>query len=283
MRTLPLPAINPADLLAACVGGVGDGLAAARLNSATPTLLATSVLFHARAAAHTLDTIPRVATAGAGGATKADLEGLYRDQMSKARGAARRYYDLIRNGTEHGKCPLCGVGMVRTLDHHLPKSQYPDLSVCPYNLVPACDFCQAGKLARFPANPGEQTLHPYYDDYGAHQWIFATLDVAGPPALVFRADPPPGWAPVDQQRVTRHFSLFRLGHVYTSNANDDLGPLRSRLEQLDAAGGAATIQAYLVDERDRWANRLNSWQHIAYQTLAADAGFVNGGYLNIPV
>jgi hypothetical protein len=207
---------------------------------------------------------------------------LYKDQMSARGGAARAYYDLIRNSAPNGKCPLCGVGIVRTLDHHLPKSKYPDLSVCPYNLVPSCDFCQAGKLAKHPTTAGEQTLHPYYDDFGAEQWIFATLSTVGNPVLQFHVAAPLGWPPVDKQRVQRHFEVLKLALVYTSNANDDLSMMRGQLAGLAAAGGAAAVQAHLAGERDRWVNRLNSWQHVAYQTLATDAWFSGGGYLNIP-
>jgi len=274
-----LPLVSPAHLLNACIGGVADVGRAARINAAVPTLLNTAATLNAQAATKSLQNIPRVT--GVGAATKDDLLSLYVDQMSDAKGSARAYYDLIKNASPNGKCPLCGVGQVRTLDHHLPKSRYPDLSVCPFNLVPACDFCQSGKLAKYPTNAGEQTLHPYYDDFTGEQWIFATLNTGGDLALVFHVAAPPAWPAVDQQRVLRHFTVFKLALVYTSNANDDLSTLRERLNSLGAAGGAIAVQAYLDDERDRWALRVNSWQHVMYQTLAAQAWFVNGGYLNI--
>lgn len=281
MRTLPLPAIAPADLLTACIDGVSDAVKAARLRAASAEVLNAAHGFDQNARARTLHMVARVQ--GVGAANRDDLQGLYKDQMSSQRGSARGYYDSIRNAAPHGKCPLCGVGMVRTLDHHLPKSHYADLSVCPANLIPACDFCQAGKLAKYPNTAGEQTLHPYYDDYGAQQWIFAALDTAGPPALVFRVDAPAVWQPADRERVQRHFDVFKLGHVYTANANDDLSVLRSRLEGLAAAGGPAAVFAYLDEERRRHEGRLNSWQHITYQTLAAHGGFVHGGWAGIPI
>ena len=38
-------------------------------------------------------------------------------------------------------CPFCGRDQVGTLDHYLPKSRYPELSVLGANLVPACETC----------------------------------------------------------------------------------------------------------------------------------------------
>ncbi|WP_162918773.1 hypothetical protein [Taklimakanibacter deserti] len=281
MRTLPLPPVTPADLLAACIDGLTDPVRAGRLNAAVPTMLATAAAYNTSATAKTLHLVPRVVSVGA--STADDLKSLYKDQMSSASGNARDYYNLIKNAAPNSKCPLCGVGMVRTLDHHLPQSKYPDLSVCPYNLVPSCDFCQAGKLAKYPANPGEQTLHPYYDDLTAQQWIFGSLSTLGNPVLQFHVAAPAPWPEIQQERVLRHFNVFKLGHVYTSNANDDLSTIRQRLVDLESAGGSAAVAAYLAEERDRWVSRPNSWQHVMYQTLAGNAWFVQGGYLSIPV
>jgi len=244
-------------------------------------MLATAADYDARAAAKDLHNVPRAAMVGA--ASRDDMESLYKSQMSAPRGSARAYYDQIRNSAPNSKCPLCGVGVVRTLDHHLPKSKYPNLSVCPNNLVPSCDFCQAGKLAKHPAAPGEQTIHPYYDDYTADQWIFAMLNIPGSPALEFHVAPPAAWDPVDKQRVQRHFDVVKLGLVYTSNANDELSTLRGQLVLLASAGGTAAVQAHLEGEKDRWATRLNSWQHVTYQTLSSSPWFTGGGYLAIPV
>jgi hypothetical protein len=251
----------------------------ARISAAVPALLGTAASFNAAAIERSLETIPRVAVVG--GASKADLLSLYTDQMSDMKGGARRFYDLIRNSSPNGKCPLCGVGQVRTLDHHLPKSRYPALAVCPYNLVPACDFCQSGKLAKFPSSPGEQTIHPYYDNFTDQQWIFGALNTAGSPALIFRVDAPKAWPAVDQARVNRHFTVFKLGLVYTSNANDDLSTLRDQLERIGAIGGRNAVLAHLEDERDRWVQRVNSWQHVMFQTLAENTWFLDGGYRRI--
>jgi hypothetical protein len=281
MRTLNPPAVDPDALLRVCIGGVDEPSEAARLNAAAPSILATTTTYDACAAAATLHTFPRVGAVGP--ASAADMIGLYVKQMVGAKGPARGFYDLIKAASPNGKCPLCGVGVVRTLDHHLPKSKYPDLSICPRNLVPACDFCQTCKLSKHPATPGEQTLHPYYDDFNAQQWISGTLSTIGNPVVQFYVATPTGWPVVDQQRVKRHFDVFKLALVYTSNANDDLSTMRESLAELGLRHGAAAVQAHLDGEQKRWRTRLNSWQHVMYQTLAKNTWFVGGGYNQIPV
>lgn len=281
MRKIAPPALDPEAVLTACIGGVVDPVTAANLNTAKPSMLATAATYDRCVTAATLHTVPRVTAVSS--ASAADMIALYKDQMVDKKGPARSVYDLIKAASPNDKCPLCGVGIVRTLDHHLPKSKYPDLSVCPRNLVPACDFCQTGKLAKHPANAGEQTLHPYYDDFNGEQWIFGTLSAVGNPVVRFHVAAPTRWPTVDQQRVRRHFDMVRLAIVYTSNANDDLSTMREQLVELGLRGGSAAVWAHLDGERDRWCSRLNSWQHITYQTLSNDGWFINGGYSQIPV
>jgi len=280
MRTLPMPPHVSADVLAKCIGGVNDLALVARLQAIQLQLVATATSYHQYAQTRDLHQVPRVQTVGA--VTRAELEALYSDQMSATRGAARAIYNAIRNAPPNGKCPLCGIGTVTVLDHHLPKSRYPDLSVCPYNLVPACDFCNNAKRMKYPTTAGEQTIHPYYDDYTQEQWIVAELNTAGPPVLVFHVDAPAHWPQLARDRAKRHFDVVKLGQSYTSNANDDLMPLRGHLIRISETKGEVGVQAYLLEEQTRYAGRLNSWQHVTYSTLAANPWFVAGGYLAIP-
>ncbi|SAK99936.1 hypothetical protein AWB78_05856 [Caballeronia calidae] len=280
MRKLALPTLAPTSVLSACISGVADKPLAARLNVIQNTLLATATNYDQHAKAKALHLIPRVA--GVGAVTKDELQKLYSEQMSATKGAARAYYDALRSAAPNQKCPLCGIGTVTVLDHHLPKSKYPDLAVCPFNLVPACDFCNNAKRAKFPRNVEQQTIHPYYDDFTQEQWIYAKLDTASAPVLVFFVKTPANWSDDDRYRAQRHFDVVKLGHSFTVNANDDLVTLRDHLTTVSGSKGPAGVQAYLNDERDRYAGRANSWQHVTYQTLASSSWFVNGGYLNIP-
>jgi hypothetical protein len=281
MLTLDRPQLTPARVLSDCIAGCSDPALTAKLNAIEGTLVTTANQYDWCAKSQLLHMIPRLPAIGA--VSKNELESLYTDQMSATGGTGRGYYNAIRNAPRNAKCPLCGVGTVAVLDHHLPKSKYPDLAVCPFNLVPACDFCNRAKGARFPKTADDQTIHPYYDDFTKEQWVFAQLDITGPPALIFCANPPPTWSPTNQKRVLRHFNVVKLGTTFASNANDDLISLRSHLIRIQAHKGAGQVKAYLDEERQRYSDRLNCWQHVTYQTLSSNIWFINGGYLKIPV
>ena len=146
-------------------------------------------------------------------------------------------------------------------------------------LVPACHFCNDKKKARFPKKAEEQTLHPYYDNHLLKEtWIRAVLDPGSPPALIYSVSPPATWPAVDQKRVERHFTVCGLATTYTSNANDELPPLKAHLQMLESRGGEPAVQAHLADQASSHAQRPNSWQFAMYRTLAADSWFTGGGF-----
>ncbi|WP_421352274.1 HNH endonuclease [Aeromonas sp. 604443] len=62
-------------------------------------------------------------------------------------------------------CPACGEpGKPTTLDHYLPQSKYPELSIVFENLTPMCDKCQRLKDNNILNTEGQKLfIHPYYD------------------------------------------------------------------------------------------------------------------------
>lgn len=281
MRPLPLPSVTITDILSMCLAAIKDPELQARLKAISPSLSATMADYDTRAKAEALHLMPRVPSMGA--VTKDELIALYSSHVSATKGVARLVYDRIRNAAPNKKCPLCGIGTVAVLDHHLPKAEYPDLAIAPSNLVPACHFCNNTKGARFPKKAEDQTLHPYYDfRLLQQQWINAALDCGPPPALVYSAKPPALWSAIDRKRVERHFSVCGLAATFTSNANDQLAPLKARLGMLESSGGEASVQAYLAEEANSYAGRPNSWQLAMYQTLIVSSWFTGGGFHSIP-
>ena len=281
MRSLPPPIDTLDGVFQLCLEATADPDLKSRLNSIASNLTATGLDYHTNASAASLHLMPRLASVGA--VTKFELKDLYEKHLSATKGGARAVYDRIRNAAPNNRCPLCGVGNVAHCDHHLPKARYPDLSILPINLIPACHFCNDKKRAKYPTSAEQQTFHPYYDGHLLNDsWVRAILNPGPPPVLVFDTNPPETWSPVDQQRVRRHFDVCKLAITFTTNANDELPILRDRLIMQANRGGLAAVQQFLNEERDLHMIRPNSWQYATYRTLASDPWFVGGGYRTIP-
>lgn len=75
------------------------------------------------------------------------------------------FIDDFRRKLSPTVCPMCGGFGNGTLDHYLPKADYPEYSFLSKNLVPACN-CNSlrGTSVIGKASP-ERAIHPYFDDF----------------------------------------------------------------------------------------------------------------------
>ncbi|WP_157083348.1 HNH endonuclease [Bradyrhizobium manausense] len=129
-------------------------------------------------------------------------------------------------------CPMCGSSVTGSVDHYLPKEDFPEFSVMAANLVPACSHCNSGVKGRTfrGATPNERFLHPYFDTLaGKPLWLTRII----PPyqAAQFEPTPIPGLSAKNSELVQ-----FHLRHV--------LGPQFHR----NAANLWATYPQHLRDE-----------------------------------
>lgn len=59
------------------------------------------------------------------------------------------------------RCPMCRIGPVTDLDHHLPRSTYRLFSIYARNLVPCCGTCNGAKHEA-GAKRNDEFVHPYF-------------------------------------------------------------------------------------------------------------------------
>jgi hypothetical protein len=168
---------------------------------------------------------------------------------------------------------------VSTLDHYLPKSRFPALSVAPINLVPACSDCNHAKLHRSPTTASDAFLHPYFDHIETDVWLRAEVVLASPAAIRFHVLPPPHWTAVLAARVNLQFTVLGLSALYASQAADELCSIRYSLTLQFDAGGAPAVRTTLLDrEASYGAYRTNSWQRAMYSALAGSTWFCEEGF-----
>ncbi|MFD3729662.1 HNH endonuclease [Streptomyces sp. NPDC058671] len=191
----------------------------------------------------------------------------------------RVVYEQILGAAPDERCPLCGHGIVRTLDHFLPKRMFPALCVDPLNLVPACADCNHLKGERVPTEAETTLLHPYLDRIDDDSWLDAQVVHNSPSWVNFFVSPPPGWTDVLVERTRYHFTLFGLARVFAVQANRTVSNIRYQLTAMLATGGSDMVRAYLEDEAEtRLADRPNGWEGVTYQALAHDDVFCSGAF-----
>ncbi|WP_157032191.1 HNH endonuclease [Kitasatospora cheerisanensis] len=194
--------------------------------------------------------------------------------------AGRQIYDALMAAPAHERCPFCGHGIVRELDHHLPKSSYPALCVTPLNLVPACKDCNDLKGSFVPNSPESVLIHPYYDRIDDDPWLSAKVVHTAEPTLDFFVDPPDTWDQITVSRVKHHFDLFELGRTFGTQANRLVSNIQYGVEKLLRAVGSDAVREYLQEEAEtRFKSQLNGWEGVTFLTLSEDDWFCEGNFI----
>lgn len=92
------------------------------------------------------------------------------------------FISSLRDDNAHKVCAMCGSFGSETLDHVLPKGQYPEFSVFSSNLVPACPCNSKRSDTAKGLGAGQRVLHPYFDSCLSGRLI--SMDIGGPPGDV---------------------------------------------------------------------------------------------------
>lgn len=212
-----------------------------------------------------------------------ELNGIYTSRFAQKGSPGRTIYERLRNAATHNRCPLCSQRTVSTLDHYLPKAKFPAYSVLPINLIPSCIDCNKIKSSEVPAKASDQTLHPYFDDFGKAKWLVASIKRNNPFSVVFSTNPPKKWSSSFRKRLDKHFEVFELAQLYSSHAAREIVGIKHRLKRVLDTAGATGVKRHLREEHEsREAARINSWQTALYLELSTNKWFYSGGFDQLP-
>ena len=287
MLKLTKPSEITKDVFVSCVNGIANKGLKARLMACVSTIETASNEYATKKSTQELYTITQTKTTKAtkddrvinGHVTAGELKDLYTNQFVPQGTPGRILYDKLLSAPAYGICPYCGVRIVSTLDHFLPKGLYPLLSVTPVNLIPACKDCNTGKLSEYPKTSEEECIHPYYDDIEGFQWLSAEIVQSPRVAFKFSVEGPSHWSGLLTKRVKFHFKAYKLAELYSTHAAVELVNIRGALSSTFNAEGSKGVQAYLLRAAtSRFDANKNSWQTAMYMAMNKDLWFCNGGF-----
>lgn len=194
------------------------------------------------------------------------LVDVYKEKFSKASfKKGRAYYDKILAGAS-GKCAICSIGVASTLDHYLPKAEYPTLCVFPANLVPECQSCNKNKGEFIQAENKKMLLHPYFDDISDVVWIEARLVFSSIIGVeyynCYNSDP------ILASRISITVEKYKLFPLFSIQANSDISNnLLMWRKQLQNAGTEQLKTYFSFCKLSREKEDLNSWSSALYRAL----------------
>lgn len=186
--------------------------------------------------------------------------------------------DRLRYSTQ--KCPYCGFGEVRDLDHQLPKSRYKALAIYPVNLIPCCHPCNNKKRAVTGEDPDCQFPHPYLTDLPLEQFLYAYVDVDASGLLVrFAIERCGGMSEAAFRQLSFHLQRMDLQTRYQAEVSTFMTSQRTAIEYA-AESGVEGLRRFLSrsisnSKRDFG---MNHWQTALLVGLLASDDFCEGGY-----
>lgn len=287
MRKLPKPVNAPLYNYDKCIERIGCSSKASLFYSCFSQLNALMLNYQLKACNNDLYTIPSISSAGnpgLGSLSTDDFKKLYTTYMvnQDERHASRKIYDSIKASAL--KCPLCGFGEIYEVDHYLPKSEFPVFSVFSDNLIPCCHPCNHGKLTAYANTAGQQTLHPYYDEFEIEGFRWLYVDFVSNQdkfEITYYVDPPKAVNSVSYSRIFTHFKQFKLENRFKKHALSEMVTILDSLRQeFPNLGSQLDVQAHLKDEAKRRLKRhINAWDSALYDALSQNIPFIGGNYL----
>ncbi|GLH22300.1 HNH endonuclease [Pseudomonas atacamensis] len=209
---------------------------------------------------------------------KSELVHLYEYYMVQREPGRALYDSILVAAGDH--CPTCGgIGRPRTLDHYLPKANYPKLAIVPQNLIPACRDCNTDKRNPLIDHPHRQPLHPYLDkrQFFEERWISVSVSHTSPCSITYSAIPPDDWSDEDKARVINHFSLFGIAERYSVQAGSELSFLMDMRTNYFSRQPPEAFSDFLRSGANTPDLLINGWKKTLYEALADDALFCNAG------
>lgn len=272
MKRLTKPDHNYNDVIDLCIEGIADTQnIKARIKANKGNLLLDANLYDAgvnQGIIYTYLPLIRFHDAICIRSTKDDYEKLYTQYFVPKAKKVRVIYDAILASAK-GDCPFCGgIGDPATLDHFLPKAEFPQFSIYPSNLVPSCRDCNMGeKKVGYAKTDEEQTIHPYLDKpiFFEEQWITANY-ISGssfdePGEFQYYVNAPDDWSEVDKKRADKYFNDFNLSSRYAKQATASLrSKLRSIKREMDQGISIQEIISEVIQPDIDDAPFVNYWE-----------------------
>ena len=171
------------------------------------------------------DTLQNLEAAPVSVEQKAALIDLYSFQM-------KPFQELLADLTtdEHNRvsklCPNCTINNVQSLDHCIPKTEFPEFSDNPKNLMQCCMTCN-GKKSKIWRNDTDRVfLNLFLDEIPNIQYLFVQGElIEGTPVFSFKLEQPYGINDLLYAKIEGHYNGLDLLNRFAENSPDVIDEL----------------------------------------------------------
>jgi len=205
------------------------------------------------------------------GVDKNDLINLYERKFLNPKLNARSYYDRIKTATNI--CPYCGKRHTKTVDHFLSKSNYPNFSITPINLVPCCSDCNTSKKDKDAdiSDISNLLFHPYEESLAEFKWLKAKINIIDDKIYFNYYVCKDIIDDITYMRLENQFTMLELDKFYDLEANVEFSrSIETYRELYSAPDGKTLLMDHFKFELRKYSKfdfKVNYYMYVYYESL----------------
>ena len=147
------------------------------------------------------------------------LKGLYRFKAKSFKDLFF-YLTTTKSNKRDMLCPNCTLTDCSQLDHYIPKTEFPEFSANPRNLMQCCSICNQKKLDRWLNGKQAIFLNLYLDDLPQEQYLFVDISIKnGVPIIKFYLKNQTNIDPILFSRIESHYRELDLCKRFVERAD----------------------------------------------------------------
>lgn len=174
-------------------------------------------------------------------------------------------------------CQNCTINEINSLDHIVPKNEFPEFSINPRNLFPSCSKCNGHKSYVWRVNNKSVFLNLYLDNLPEEQYLFCnpTFD-EDKITLKFTVE---NRFNIEQnlfELINNHYTRLHLPKRFRKNSHDTIYELNKEIkkykDKMSKEELIKTIKEDILEEKKYYG--FNYWKAIIKETLINDANYL---------
>jgi hypothetical protein len=155
------------------------------------------------------------------------------------------YLTTTKSNKRDMLCPNCTLTDCSQLDHYIPKTEFPEFSANPRNLMQCCSICNQKKLDRWLNGKQAIFLNLYLDELPQEQYLFVDISIKnGVPIIKFYLKNQTNIDPILFSRIESHYRELDLCKRFVERADSVISEI---LRNYKAAMQASTTDAVFIE------------------------------------
>lgn len=208
---------------------------------------------------------------------KIDLLKLYTSNNSKLIKFKKSATTVLDNRLMN-TCQYCSIDPIFSLDHIVPKNEFPEFAVNPKNLFPSCTTCNSYKSENWRNNNKTLFLNLYLDILPQVQYLYTDLNFsAGEVKPTFYLSNINNINLDFFELLESHYTKLNLLNRFSSKCDDIISELKNSINGnklfLNRVQIVQVIQSKIND--DKVCFGINYYKSILEETLIHNDNFMN--------